>query len=172
MKKTLSFRILPVLAAGLLAFLTACKDVKPLQLQGVWQEASYWTPNDSLATDTIIHTYTLRDIRFDCDGMFKLKLTTYHHPIPDDPALGTENFAEYVKGDYVTTGHDIKMDGLYYTDDTYTTVADSTNTPYSFGSYLLETSFKLDDKRLIFGATTADNPSQHTFSQTEALDCY
>lgn len=172
MKTSRYIRIVLVLFASLLTLLTACKEDKPLQLQGVWQEASYWTPNDSIATDTLIHTYTLRNILFDCGNGFQLKLTTYHHPIQDDPALGTDDFTEYVKGDYTTTGHNIQMKGVYYTDDTYTTVADSVNTPYSFGDYLLETSFKLDAKRLILGATTADNPSQHTFSQTEALECY
>ncbi|MDE6113135.1 MAG: hypothetical protein K2G46_07005, partial [Bacteroidales bacterium] len=68
MKKTLRFRIMPVLAIGLLALCTACKQDKPLQLQGVWQEESYWTPNDTIAADTLIRTYTLRHITFDCNG--------------------------------------------------------------------------------------------------------
>ena len=72
----------------------------------------------------------------------------------------------------MTTGKAITMTGLYYTDNTYNTVADSTNTLYSYGTYQLETSFKLDDKRLTLGATTHENPTQHTFSQTEALECY
>ncbi|MDE7149070.1 MAG: hypothetical protein K2O01_01475 [Bacteroidales bacterium] len=172
MKKSLCIRMMPTLAVGLLILLSACKQNKPLQLQGEWQEASYWIPNDSIAADTLIHTYTLRNIRFDCDFTFRLKLTTYHHAIPDDPALGSADFTEYVKGDYQTAGKNITLTGRYYTDDTYETEADSVNTLYNFGDYKLETSFKLDDKRLILGATTDDIPSQHTFSQTEAIECY
>ena len=171
MKKSLRFRIMPVLAIGLLALCTSCKQEKPLQLQGIWQEESYWTPNDSIAADTLIHTYTLRQITFGCDSKFALEQTTYHQPIPDDPTLGTDAFTEYIGGSYLTQGKNITLNGRYYTDNTYSTEADSTN-DFSYGPYHLETSYQLDSKRLILGATSDSNATQHTFAQTQAFECY
>ena len=165
---------MPVVAIGLLALCTACKQDKPLQLQGIWQEESYWTPNDSIAADTLIHTYTLRQITFECNDGFKLEQTTYHQPIPDDPALGTDAFTEYIGGTYLTQGKKITLKGQYYTDNTYSpeSKADSTNTDYSYGDYHLVTTYQLDSKRLILGATTDSNTTQHTFAQTQAYECY
>lgn len=172
MKKSLRFRIMPGLAIGVLALCTSCKQDKPLQLQGIWQEESYWTPNDSIAADTLIHTYTLRQITFGCDYNFSLEQTTYHQPIPDDPALSTDAFTEYIGGKYQTQGKNITMNGRFYTDNTYSTPADSTNTAYSCGDFHLETSYHLDSKRLILGATSDSNATQHTFAQTQAFECY
>ncbi|MDE6439459.1 MAG: hypothetical protein K2K51_00330 [Bacteroidales bacterium] len=172
MKKPLRFRIMPVLAIGLLALCTSCKQDKPLQLQGIWQEESYWTPNDSIAADTLIHTYTLRQITFGCDSKFALEQTTYHQSIADDPALSTDAFTEYISGTYLPRGKNITLKGDYFTDNTYSAKADSTNTPYSYGPYLLETTYQLDSKRLILGATSDSNATQHTFAQTQAFECY
>lgn len=174
MKKSLRFRIMPVVAIGLLALCTACKQDKPLQLQGVWQEESYWTPNDTIAADTLIRTYTLHHIVFDCSGYFFMSLNTYHNPIEGDPALGSEHYTEYVKGRYTTVGKSIQTeDAHYYTDDSYTQIADSNNTIYSYGDYKLNGTFKLDAKRLVLTPTSSENTTQTTFAQIgEPFDCY
>lgn len=176
MNKSLYARLTPVWLGGLIGLMclvSACKRDPQLQLQGEWQEESYWIPSDSIAADTLIHTYTLRHITFDCDGTtFRLARTTYHPLIQDDPALGTDSFTEYILGNYTTQGKSMTLEGNYYIDEDYTVVADSTNTPYSIGEYRLETTYQLDSKRLILGATTADNPTRHTFAQIVAYeDC-
>ena len=164
---------MPVLAIGLLALCTACKQDKPLQLQGVWQEESYWTPNDTIAADTLIRTYTLRHITFDCNGKdFSMELTTYHAPIAEDPALSSDSYTEYVKGEYKTVGKTINLDGYYYPDNNSIIPADSNTTPYTWGPYKLEGSFTLDDKRLILTPTSTENTTSTVFSQVQALDCY
>lgn len=165
---------MPVVAIGLLALCTACKQDKPLQLQGVWQEESYWTPNDTIAADTLIRTYTLHHIVFDCSGYFFMSLNTYHNPIEGDPALGSEHYTEYVKGRYTTVGKSIQTeDAHYYTDDSYTQIADSNNTIYSYGDYKLNGTFKLDAKRLVLTPTSSENTTQTTFAQIgEPFDCY
>lgn len=173
MKKSICFQRMPALAIGLLVLFTACKQEKPLQLQGEWQEESYYTPNDTIAADTLIRTYTLRHITFGCFGEFELQLTTYHDSIEGDPALGTTYYTEYVKGRYSTTGKSIKIeDGHYYTDGSYKVPADSNNTLYSYGDYQLDGSFKLDDKRLILTPTSTENTTHTTFTQISEFDCY
>lgn len=174
MKKSICFRMMPALAIGLLVLFTACKQEKPLQLQGEWQEESYYTPNDTIAADTLIRTYTLRHIIFDCNGYFFLKLNTYHDSIEGDPALGTTYYTEYVKGRYSTTGKSIKTEeGHYYTDGSYSVIADSNNTLYSYGEYQLDGTFKLDDKRLILTPTATENTTHTTFAQIgEPFDCF
>ena len=165
---------MPVVAIGLLALCTACKEEKPLQLQGVWQEESYWTPNDTIAADTLIRTYTLHHIVFDCSGYFFMSLNTYHNPIEGDPALGSEHYTEYVKGRYTTVGKTIQMtEGHYYTDDSYSLIADSNNTAYSYGNYTMDGTFKLDADRLVLTPTSSENTTQTTFAQIgDPFDCY
>lgn len=164
---------MPVLAIGLLALLTACKQDKPLQLQGVWQEESYWTPNDTIATDTLIRTYTLRHITFDCYETFYMELKTYHDAIAGDPALGSDDYTEYVKGKYSTVGKSINLTGHYYTDGSYTVIADSNNTLYTYEDYKLDGTFKLDNKRLILTPTSTENTTHTTFAQIgEPFECY
>ena len=164
---------MPVLAIGLLALCTACKQDKPLQLQGVWQEESYWTPNDTIAADTLIRTYTLRHVTFDCYETFSMELNTYHDAIEDDPALGTDHYTEYVRGQYKTVGQTIDLTGHYYTDGSYAVIADSNNTPYTWGNYHVEGTFKLDNKRLILTPTSTENTTSATFAQIgDPFDCY
>lgn len=167
--------MIAAVAIGLLMLCTACKPVKPLQLQGVWQEESYWTPNDTIAADTLIRAYTLRYVTFDCYEGFTMELKTYHDAISGDPALGTENYSEYVKGTYKTVGKNINLKGRYYTDGGYTVIADSNNTLYSYGEYLLDGTFRLDNKRLILTPTYTDstNNTSTTFAQIgDPFDCY
>lgn len=173
MKKTICFRMMPALAIGLLVLFTACNQEKPLQLQGEWQEESYYTPNDTIAADTLIRTYTLRHITFYCFDTFCMELKTYHDSIVGDPALGTTYYTEYVKGLYRTTGKSIKMEkGHYYTNSHYNVIADSNNTLYSYGDYQLDGTFKLDDKRLILTPTSTENTTHTTFTQISEFDCY
>lgn len=164
---------MPVFAIALLALFTACQEEKPLHLQGVWQEESYWTPNDTIAADTLIRTYTLRHITFYCFDTFSMELKTYHDAIEKDPALGTDDYTEYVKGSYTTVGKSINLTGHYYTDGNYTVIADSNNTPYTWGNYHVEGTFKLDDKRLVVTPTSTENTTSTTFAQIgDPFECY
>lgn len=171
-----------------LVWFSACKKNKPLKLQGTWEQESYWIPNDTIAADTLIRTYTLSKIEFDCGNEFKLERVVYHPYYHRDPALGGNletdsvglrldsigHYTEYVKGTYETTGKRMVLDGKYYLSSNYVTPADSTNPDYhySYGPFHIDATYKIDNQRLIIDGTTSDIPITQIFKQIEQKDCW
>lgn len=190
MKKVLCFRIVLIAALLGLVWFSACKKNKPLKLQGEWEQESYWVPNDTIAADTLIRTYTLSNIVFDAgcrEGVFHLKRVVYHPYYHRDPALGGNletdsvglrldsigHYTEYVAGKYSTAGKKMILEGEFYLDESYVTPADSTNPDYyySYGRFYLEATFKIDNERLIIEGTTNENPTTQIFRQISESRC-
>ena len=179
MKKVLCFRIVLIAALLGLVWFSACKKNKPLKLQGTWEQESYWIPNDTIVADTLIRTYTISKITFECGGEFKLERVVYHPYYQNDPALGnmitdsTGSYTEYVKGTYETVGKRMVLDGKYYLPG-FVTPADSTNPDYhySYGPFYIDATYKIDSERLIIDGTTNDNPTTQIFKQISTLECY
>lgn len=173
MKKAFFTPLAPIWVIALTLVLSACHKEKKLLLQGVWEEESYWTPTDSLAADTLVHTYTLCTLRFECDQSFRMAQTTYHDTIPSDPIWGAGSYTEYIRGQYTVDKQRIMtLSGRYYTDDSYSVEADSINSPYTnYGDYELKAAYKLDAKRLVLKPTVGTDVPSMVFSQTEALEC-
>lgn len=174
MKKAFLTPLMPLLLVVSAVVFSACHKEKKLLLQGVWEEESYWTPTDTLTADTLIHTYTLCTLRFECDQSFRLEQTTYHDTIFDDPIWGAGSYTEYVLGQYTVDKHRIMtLSGRYYTDDSYSVEADSLNSPYTnYGDYILNAAYKLDAKRLVLKPTVGNDVPAMVFAQVEALECH
>lgn len=183
------FSGLALLAAGIFCmFPVSCRhEGKPLQLYGIWQEKDFirydpWL--DSTSLDTIKHlSHSQHRLVIECaqkvdsgdftkTGNFQLTIAAWHDSSYRDPNRYWYN--EYVKGTYLLDDkhHKIRLDGLYYTDEDFTTVAtDSTEGyRYSVGAYKTRSDYYLNDKFFTLSLDDSTRNDINTFYPVQLYD--
>lgn len=180
-----------VLAGAVLGIcFTSCREDKPMDIYGVWQEKDfvrYQFMLDSTTWDTLRHlSHSQHELRIECaqkidsgnftkGGEFMLTIAAWHDSSYRDPERYMYN--EYVKGYYLldTKHQKIRMDGLFYTDDTFMTVA-TDSTPgyrYSVGSYRVHSDYYTNSKFFTLSLDDSTRNDINTFYPQELFNnCY
>ena len=177
-----------VLAGAVLGIcFTACRhEGKPMDIYGRWQEkdfVKYQFMLDSSTRDTLRHlSHSQHELRIICaqkidsgdftkGGDFELTIAAWHDSSYRDPERYMYN--EYVKGHYLldTKHKKIRMDGLFYTDDSFLTVA-TDSTPgynYSVGRYKVHSDYYINDK---FFTLSLDDSTRNDINTFYPIDLY
>ena len=153
--------------AGVAALFSSCKPTPPdLTLYGVWKEKGYDDDDKGYQVyDTNTASFSSHIIELACpgsdkdslgnpEGEFHLYIKSTHKPSLSSYLSGKDSissYREYVKGKYRVNDSRalLNFDGKYYVDSLCTIEADSSNTPYSFGKFQRNATYKLNDEFMI-----------------------
>lgn len=183
------FSGLTVLAGILcgMALISCNHEGKPLHLYGIWQEKDFirydpWL--DSTSLDTLKHlSHSQHRLVIECaqqadsgefnkTGNFMLTIASWHDSSYRDPNRYWYN--EYVKGTYLLDErhHKLRLDGLYYTDENFTTVATDSmdNYHYSVGAYKTRSDYYLNDKFFTVSLNDSTRSDINTFFPVQLYD--
>ncbi|MCM1041618.1 MAG: hypothetical protein NC396_04215 [Bacteroides sp.] len=176
------FRMLGTVAlsgAVLGVILSSCRhEGKPMDIYGVWQEkdfVKYHFQLDSTTWDTIKHlSHSQHRLDIQCaqnidsgdftkGGEFYLTIASWHDSSYRDPERYL--YSEYVKGTYLldTKHRKIRLDGLYYTDEGFTTVATDSTYDHSVGSYKVYSDYYINDKFFTLSLDDSTRTDINTF---------
>ncbi len=157
---------------------TSCRKEDPLDIYGVWQEKDfvrYQFMLDSTTWDTLRHlSHSQHELTIECaqkidsgdftkGGVFRLVIAAWHDSSYRDPERYMYN--EYVKGSYLldTKHQKIRMDGLFYTDETFSTVATDSTTDHSVGNYKVYSDYYTNAKFLTLSLDDSTRNDINTF---------
>ena len=185
MMKTRSlFRIFKVAVLAGAAFgltLAARKhEGDPMDIYGIWQEkdfAKYDPMSDSTSLDTIKHlSHSQHRLTIECaqkidsgdfkkGGEFRLVIASWHDSSYRDPDRYWYN--EYVKGSYLLDDkhRKLRLDGVYYTDETFDVVATDSTPGYnhSVGAYKTRSDYYINDKFFTLSLDDSTRSDINTF---------
>lgn len=166
---------------------TACRhEGKPMDIYGRWQEkdfVKYQFMLDSSTRDTLRHlSHSQHELRIICaqkidsgdftkGGDFELTIAAWHDSSYRDPERYMYN--EYVKGHYLldTKHKKIRMEGLFYTDDSFLTVATDSTPEYNFsvGKYKVYSDYYINDK---FFTLSLDDSTRNDINTFYPIELY
>lgn len=161
--------------------LTSCSKTENMDIYGIWQEKEFAKYNfmldDSVTWDTIRHlSHSQHRLEIQCaqqidsgdftrGGEFYITIAAWHDSSYRDPERYL--YMEYVKGSYLldTKHRKIRLDGLYYTDGSFSTVA-TDSTPdyrYSVGKYSVQSDYYINDKFFTLSLNDSTRNDINTF---------
>lgn len=148
----------------LLIILNGCKkNEKALELPGTWEEVL------PVNYDTT-RNFSTYSIFFDCEKYYKMEVTNFIQRSSEHSCYDTPKYTEYIKGEYTKTKSSFTLKGAFYTDNTYSTLAD-TNHCYRHGDYEEKFTYTLDSKNLFLNYNNSSNPQINKLKKTSTPDC-
>lgn len=179
-----------LLAAGIFCMIpVSCNhEGKPMAIYGIWEEKDFIKYNpwlDSTSLDTIKHlSHSQHRLIVDCaqkidsgkftkGGDFQLIIASWHDSSYRDPNRYWYN--EYVKGYYLLDdkNHKIRLNGVYYTDEDFQTIATDSieGYKYSVGAYRTYSDYYINDKFFTLSLDDSTRNDINTFYNKGKFKC-